>query len=240
MPLELLVPVTLITEYPDETIYGDAFRLAHTTQMNTVLAAAALYLAAAAYDGGDGRVARGLVRYAGSLKGVEGEDRFFALADTKYLRAETRDYVPKLIAAALVGKEPARYGVAVESLPPFVFDSVRVRGATPLAAVANAAGTDTGAIRDLNPELLRGMTPPADSVWVRIRAGAARGFAERFSSLGPEERSAVGSARRTWRKLTSRRRVRPAAIGRFSLSNRILRPINGLRYIRQPSLHNSG
>ena len=40
-----LVPVTLITEYPDETIYGDAFRLAHTTQMNTVLAAVELYLA---------------------------------------------------------------------------------------------------------------------------------------------------------------------------------------------------
>jgi hypothetical protein len=40
-----LVPVTLITEYPDETIYGDAFRLAHTTQMSTVLAATELYLA---------------------------------------------------------------------------------------------------------------------------------------------------------------------------------------------------
>ena len=39
------MPVTLITEYPDETIYGDAFRLAHTTQMNTVLAAIDLYLA---------------------------------------------------------------------------------------------------------------------------------------------------------------------------------------------------
>ena len=37
-------PFQLITEYPDETIYGDAFRLAHTTQMNTVLHAAQLYL----------------------------------------------------------------------------------------------------------------------------------------------------------------------------------------------------
>ena len=40
-----LVPLTLITEYPDETIYGDAFRLAHTTQMRTVLEVADLYLA---------------------------------------------------------------------------------------------------------------------------------------------------------------------------------------------------
>src|SRR5258705_10450953 len=44
-----------------------------------------LFLAAAAYNGGDGRVARGLVRYAGSLDGVEGDDRFFTLADTRYL-----------------------------------------------------------------------------------------------------------------------------------------------------------
>lgn len=150
-----------------------------------------LYLAAAAYDGGDGRVARGLVRYAGSLAGVTGEDRFFALADTKFLRPETRDYVPKLIAAALVGKEPARYGVMVDSLPPFLFDSVRVGGATPLAAIAIAAGTDAGAIKDLNPALLRGMTPPADLLWVRVPAGAAPGFGRRFSALEPEERSAV-------------------------------------------------
>jgi membrane-bound lytic murein transglycosylase D len=131
------------------------------------------------------------VRYAGNLAGVEGEDRFFALADTKYLRQETRDYVPKLIAAALVGKEPLRYGVAVESLPPFVFDSVRAGGATPLAAIAHAAGRDVGAIRELNPHLLRGMTPPADSVWVRVPAGAAHGFAEGLSALEAAERTAA-------------------------------------------------
>jgi hypothetical protein len=38
------VPMTLITEYPDETIYGDAFRLAHSTQMATVLAAAEIFV----------------------------------------------------------------------------------------------------------------------------------------------------------------------------------------------------
>ena len=40
---DLAVPYTLITEYPDETIYGAAFRLGHTVQMATVLAAQALY-----------------------------------------------------------------------------------------------------------------------------------------------------------------------------------------------------
>jgi len=150
-----------------------------------------LYLAAAAYDGGDGRVSRGLVRYADRLDGVEGEDRFFSLAETQFLRQETRDYVPKIIAAALVGKEPSRYGVTVESLPPLVFDTVRVAGATPLSAVANATGTTAEAVHELNLHLLRGMTPPGDSLWVRVPVGAAEGFDERFAALEPHERMAV-------------------------------------------------
>jgi membrane-bound lytic murein transglycosylase D len=152
-----------------------------------------LYLAAAAYDGGDGRVSRGLVRYARRLDGVEGEDRFFSLADTKFLRQETRDYVPKIIAAALVGKEPARYGVMVDSLEPLAFDTVRVPGGTPLAAVANAAGTRVEAVRDLNLHLVRGMTPPGEAMWVRVPAGTTEGFDERFAALDPDERAAVTS-----------------------------------------------
>lgn len=166
-----------------------------------------LYLAAAAYDGGDGRIARGLVRYADRLDGVEGEDRFFSLAETKFLRPETRDYVPKIIAAALVGKEPARYGVAVESLPPLVFDTVRVSGATPLFAVANAAGTTAEAVHELNLHLLRGMTPPGDSSWIRVPAGTADGFDERFAALEPDERAAVT-------RVTSRKGESMASIAR--------------------------
>jgi membrane-bound lytic murein transglycosylase D len=159
-----------------------------------------LYLAAAAYDGGDGRVARGLVRYASNLDGVEGEDRFFTLADTKYLRQETRDYVPKIIAAALVGKEPARYGVKVDSLPALVFDTVHVAGATPLAAIASASRTTAGGVAELNPHILRGMTPPGDSFWVRVPPGAAKGFSARFSALAPDERVGVHRVLVTTRK----------------------------------------
>lgn len=154
-----------------------------------------LYLAAAAYDGGDGRVSRGLVRYADRMDGVEGEDRFFELAATKFLKQETRDYVPKIIAAALVGKEPARYGVTVDSLPPLVFDTVRVPGETPLAAIANATDTTADAVHELNFQLLRGMTPPGDSMWVRVPAGTGGAFAERFSALDPDERAAVTRVR---------------------------------------------
>ena len=150
-----------------------------------------LYLAAAAYNGGSGRVSRGLARHADALDGVEGEDRFFALAEQSYLRPETRDYVPKIIAAALVGGEPARYGVRVDPLAPFAYDSVRVPSVTPLAAVANAAGVPGDSVSELNPHVLRGMTPPGDSLWVRVPVGRAEGFEERFAALEPDERRAL-------------------------------------------------
>src|SRR5258708_14433906 len=92
-----------------------------------------LYLAAAAYNGGPGRVARGIARYADDVNSVDVEDAFFVLADKDYLRAETRDYVPQLIAAALIAKEPARYGMELHVRPPFQYDSVSVPASTPLA-----------------------------------------------------------------------------------------------------------
>jgi membrane-bound lytic murein transglycosylase D len=70
-----------------------------------------LYLAAAAYNGGPGRIARGLTRYADDLEGTSGDDKFFALADKDFLPRETREYVPQLIATALIAKEPQRYGM---------------------------------------------------------------------------------------------------------------------------------
>ncbi|MBI1809353.1 MAG: transglycosylase SLT domain-containing protein [Gemmatimonadetes bacterium] len=146
-----------------------------------------IYLAAAAYDGGDGRIARGLARYRSDLDGVEGDDRFFTLAGTSYLRAETRDYVPKIIAAALVGKEPARYGVTVDSVAALAFDSVRVAGGTPLAAVGNAAGAPPALMRELNPHILRGATPPGEAMWVRVPAGSAATFDDRFAALDSSE-----------------------------------------------------
>ncbi len=149
-----------------------------------------LYLAAAAYNGGPGRVSRGLTRFADELEGSEGDDRFFALAEQQYLHSETKDYVPKLIAAALVAKEPARYGLQVEQLPPFTYDSVRVGPHTPLAAVARAAGATRTEMIDLNGHLIRGATPPKDSFTVRIPMGSEETFRTAWAALPAEEQRA--------------------------------------------------
>jgi membrane-bound lytic murein transglycosylase D len=151
-----------------------------------------LYLAAAAYNGGPGRVARGLAKYADDVDTTsQREDAFFVLAEKDYLRNETREYVPQLIAAALVAKDPARYGVEFHSHPAFAYDSVRVPARTPLAAVAKAARTTVPVLRDLNPHLLRGMTPPGASFPIRLPVGAAAGFDSGFKALSKEDRIAT-------------------------------------------------
>ena len=150
-----------------------------------------LYLAAAAYNGGPGRVSRGLTRFAEEMGGSAGEDRFFALAEHDYLRPETKNYVPQIIAAALVGKESARYGFAYDTLTPYVYDSVEVAAGTPLAAVATASAVDVAAIKDLNPAVLRGMVPPTTSLWIRVPANgsvATTDIASALSALSAEER----------------------------------------------------
>jgi membrane-bound lytic murein transglycosylase D len=142
-----------------------------------------LYLAAAAYNGGPGRIARGLSRYADDLEGTTGDDMFFALAEKKYLRNETREYVPQLIAAALVAKEPDRYNVRIEREAPFVYDSVRVGPRVSLPTIAMASGTTVQALQELNSHILKGMTPPRDSMFVRLPRGTRAAFESSFPLL---------------------------------------------------------
>lgn len=142
-----------------------------------------IYLAAAAYNGGPGRIARGLTRYADDLDGTEGDDLFFALADKKYLRNETSEYVPQIIAAALIAKEPGRYGLAITPQPAYAYDSVSVPPMTSLVAVARAAGVPLKGVMELNPQILRGMAPPREAALLRLPLGAAVRFDSAFAVI---------------------------------------------------------
>jgi membrane-bound lytic murein transglycosylase D len=118
---------------------------------------------------------------ADELPGVTSDAAFFRLAESDLLAAETRDYVPKLIAAALIAKQPARYGFAPAAAAPFGYDSLLVTDATGLDVVARLAGTSLTEIRALNPQYLRLATPPKTHAVVRVPVGtgedAARGYA---------------------------------------------------------------
>ena len=149
-----------------------------------------LYLAAAAYNGGPGRVSRGLSRLGDDVEDATGDNAFFALAERDYLRGETKNYVPQLIAAALVAKEPARYGMTLRTLPPYAYDSVSVPAWTPIAAVAKASGASLAEIRELNPQVLRGVTPGSGSYQLRVPVGRAAGFDSAFAALDAADRTA--------------------------------------------------
>jgi len=147
-----------------------------------------VYLAAAAYNAGVGRVERGLGRLPGEPDSVT-DHTFFQLADRRYLRRETRDYVPKLIAASLIAKQPARYGFAdIEPLAPLVFDEVAVSDATGLDVIARLADTTVEAVLELNPQFVRGITPPGRTVVVRVPRGRGTQVAARYDSLPVNER----------------------------------------------------
>jgi membrane-bound lytic murein transglycosylase D len=149
------------------------------------------YLAAAAYNGGPARISRGLTRYADDVGDSEGDDQFFALAETRALRRETSNYVPQLIAAAAIGKEPWKYGIRLDPVAPYAYDSVLVPPATAVAALTLVTGTPIDSLRDHNPHLLRGATPPDAQTWVRVPRGyATESFTMDLMSLPDSVRSA--------------------------------------------------
>jgi peptidoglycan lytic transglycosylase D len=149
------------------------------------------YLAAAAYNAGAGRVSRGLIRLPDDdSDSLPSDATFFRLYDTKLLRRETKDYVPKLIAAAMIAKDPARYGFA--PLPPAdttpQYDSLIVSGMTSFDVLARLADTTVAALRELNPQFLRLTTPPNGTWIVRVPVGHGTAAAEAYAALPSSQR----------------------------------------------------
>lgn len=147
-----------------------------------------VYLAAAAYNAGVARIERGVARLPGEQDTLT-DNTFFQLADRRYLRRETRDYVPKLIAASLIAKQPDRYGFTeIQRLPPLVFDEITIPDATGLDVVARLADTSIAALLELNPRFVRGITPPGREVTVRVPRGRGALAAARYDTLPATER----------------------------------------------------
>ena len=150
-----------------------------------------MYLAAAAYNAGAGKVNRGLRRLGDDEE--EEEDNpdaaFFRLYDTRFLRRETKDYVPKLIAAALIAKQPEKYGFEKPiGMTPMAYDSVIVPDATGLDVLARLADTSTAALRELNPQFIRLVTPPRQQAVVRVPVGTGDVVTARYAALEPRSR----------------------------------------------------
>jgi membrane-bound lytic murein transglycosylase D len=140
------------------------------------------YLAAAGYNAGAGKISRAIQRYR--------TEDFWELTKHKYLKRETRHYVPKMIAAALIAKEPEKYGfIDLEYEEPIHYEKVEIPDATDLKVIARCCEVDYETIKALNPELKMWCTPPhRPDYQVKIPAGTRETFLKNFSQLSPSER----------------------------------------------------
>ncbi|MEJ2538911.1 MAG: transglycosylase SLT domain-containing protein [Gemmatimonadota bacterium] len=146
------------------------------------------FLALAAYNGGPTRVSRLLRRHA-PLAPLN--DSLF-LVIRPHLPRETREFVPKFLAAATLAEAPERFGLGPDGeLAPLEFDVVTVPDATTLDVVAGAAGVPEEEVRELNPQLRRGITPRGRRTVLRIPRGRAAAFAEAYARIPPEERVTI-------------------------------------------------
>jgi membrane-bound lytic murein transglycosylase D len=137
------------------------------------------YLAAAGYNGGQGRVGRSMLH-----------DNTINFWQLTRLHEETKNYVPKLIAATIIAKQPEKYGFRnIAYLEPIEWGTVTVPTSTDLDVIARAAEVPADVIFALNPHILRGRTPPGEANFpVRIPNDRVATFQENYLQLAPEER----------------------------------------------------
>ena len=97
--------------------------------------------------------------------------------------------MPKLIAAAIIGKHPERYGfTGIEFQEELRYDTVDVEGSVSVDVLAKLADLTVEEIEALNPALVRGATPPDGTTHVRVPLETGEVFAARLEELPPEER----------------------------------------------------
>ncbi|MBI4402261.1 MAG: transglycosylase SLT domain-containing protein [Nitrospirae bacterium] len=147
-------------------------------------------LAMAAYNAGEGKVLRALQKARA--------DSFWDIAQTRHLRRETRDYVPRFMAAAMIAKNPDLYGFSQEHPVLHEFEEVVVRRSVHLRAVANATGISFYELRQLNPELRRDVTPPDDAEYhLKIPVGTKAVVGEMLDRIITWKRPALSAKRGT-------------------------------------------
>jgi membrane-bound lytic murein transglycosylase D len=136
-------------------------------------------LALAAYNCGAGNIQRALRRSKGNTD-------FWTLR--RYLRRETRNYVPALWAVVVVTKDPAAYGLPQFEEKPVCLARVPVKGALDLEVLAERAGFDTEELASLNPALTRRLTPANASYQLAVPCGREPHVAEVIAAIPRSER----------------------------------------------------
>jgi len=173
-------------------------------------------LALASYNAGAGKVQRAVLRTR--------SDDFWDLKASRYIRKETKNYVPKYMAATIIAKNPGAYGFIASKYDPYKFDEVVVEQSTDLRLIARCAGCSYGELKELNPEIRRWVTPPQFSRYtLRIPAGKKETFLANYAAIPPEQKI-------KWERHEVRKGDTLAGLAKqYNTTPEAIRDINGLR-----------
>jgi len=180
-------------------------------------------LALAAYNAGEGNVEK-------AISGAK-TNNFWEITKTRYLARETKDFVPRFIAARQIGVEPLKYGFGEQS-DDFsavdladMYDTVTVTPPASIAFIANAASTTEQRIVELNPELKRWCLPPnVRQYTLNIPVGTKDDFQAAYNAASPEKRmrldSYIAKKKDTLSTIAKRYRVSPLVLVDLNRTNR--------------------
>jgi membrane-bound lytic murein transglycosylase D len=137
------------------------------------------HLAMASYNGGPGRVQR-------AIKSSGRSDFWSLSATSRYLPRETREYVPMILAAVIIAKNPIKYGFDLPAPTAVPTETVAIPPAVDLRRVAEWAGVSVDEIQQLNPELRRWTTPiRGEGYQLTVPSGTAETIKDRMASAPP-------------------------------------------------------
>lgn len=176
------------------------------------------HLAFAAYNAGPATVSRALER--------TGNHGFWPLTRSAWLQDETKQYVPKLLAAAEVSKNARRYGLdPLEYAAPLAWEFLLIEDATDLGTLSQACGlASEDSLRELNPELRAGVTPPGEPYRLRVPPGTRTHCQAGLAKLDIEDqltyRYHLVQPGDTVARIAQRYKTSPEAILRFNQMKR--------------------
>ncbi|MED5553737.1 MAG: transglycosylase SLT domain-containing protein [Candidatus Neomarinimicrobiota bacterium] len=137
------------------------------------------YLALAAYNCGSGRISR-----ASKLH------QTYDFWQMHSLPRESRNYIPYYLAAAIIAKEPEKYGFTIPKVKPFSYEEVVLEHSADLAVLSRVAGIKVKTLRKYNPELRQSATPADNPYLLKLPKGKKEQFLARWNSIPESERFA--------------------------------------------------
>jgi membrane-bound lytic murein transglycosylase D len=134
-------------------------------------------LALASYNAGPGRI-------QGAIRRARTSDYWRLTASSRYLPRETREYVPMIMAAIIIARNPGLYGFEVGSAGSLAYERVTVPNALDLKIIAEWIEVSVDELRELNPELRRTTTPMGDHE-LKVPLGTAATVEAKLAAVDP-------------------------------------------------------